>query len=229
MNKILMASLATLAFSASAVYGKGLETLSNSNPETEQKAEAGKDAKPADGAAAASTEPMVQSAASKAIAQKLWIATSFGWVKVSRSEGDWNGSGMTDVAIGYKLMPIGTNMSIDGTYRYAPVAISGEIDDRSYRGVWETHYFGGRFKYNVSQSLTALGTAEAGYVLVYLRPTDNLEQEAKYEENGFSMVVGGGADWHLLENGAFSAGPRLNLGFGSVTTIQVAGAATFLF
>lgn len=223
-NKIALVGITTFYLMTPKAVAKGLETLADKNPENAPAAGEG-----TGDAAATAAAPMEQSAASKAIAQKLWLATTFGWAHVSSSKGEWKGSGMTDIAVGYKVLPLAANMSVDATYRYAPIAVSGQVDDRSYRGVWDCHYLGGRFNYKMSDSLSAVGTAEAGYVLVYLRPTDGLDQESKHEENGFSMVVGGGADWHLLEKGAVSAGPRLNVGFGSVTTIQVAGAATFVF
>ena len=210
---------------ASRLHAKGLDKLSENNPENDE--EAADAEKPAEDAAAAAT-PMVQSDSSKAIAGKLWIATSYGWVIPSRSEGDWKGSGMSDLSIGYKILPMSATMSVDGTYRYAPVAVSGDVDGHSYRGVWETHYFGGRFNYGLSSTLTAVGTAELGYVLVYLTPTDNLELDAKHEGNGAALALGGGVDWQLFEKGA-ALGPRLNVAFGSVSTIQVSGAVTFLF
>lgn len=214
-----------------AALAKGLDQLSENNPEKaeEAPAEGGEEAEAAAEGEQAATTPPPPSAASAAISQKLYLATSYGWVKASRSEGDWEGSGMSDLTVGYRIMPLGAKMSVDGTYRFAPVAVSGVVDEHTYRGIWETHFFGGRFNYNVSPTMTAIGTAELGYVVVHLNPTDNLELDPNHEKSGAAFAVGGGADFFLFEKNAFAVGPRLALGFGSVSTIQVAASVSFVF
>jgi hypothetical protein len=109
------------------------------------------------------------------------------------------------------------------------VSVVGEIDGNSYRGVWETHYFGSKADYKLNSKIVLTGGLEAGYVLVYLTPTDGLETEKKHEENGVSVSLGGGADFSMSENGAFTVGPRLNAGFGGFTTVQVSASAGFMF
>lgn len=230
---VTLSGLAVLMLVPTTLMAKGLDKLSENNPENTAVPAEDAATKPADDAAtgdvaAVPTTPLEKSDTSKAITDKLSISTSFGWASVSRSEGTWEGSGMSDVAIGYKVVMLGSNMNIDATYRYAPVAVSGDVDRHSYRGVWDTHYVGGRFNYNISPTLTALGTAELGYVLVYLHPTDGLETVTKHEDNGVAFAIGGGADWQILEKG-LAVGPRLALAFGSVSTVQVAGAVTFGF
>ncbi len=222
MQFLLLSAGLTLCGPALA---KGLDELSQSNPEDA--------AAPAEGAgegdaAKAKTPTMTQSATSKALADKLLLATSFGWVSASKSKGDWQGSGMTDLTIGYKLAALNAQMSLAGTYRYAPVAVSGVEDDASYRGVWETHFFGARMNYAMSPTMAIIGSGELGYTQVHLKPTDGQEQVTKHEAGGGQVALGGGADFQLFEKG-MTVGPKLVLGFGSFTTIQVAGSVGFLF
>ena len=226
MRKTTVALFAGLIFAGAPALGEGLDELSQGNPEKAQEAE------PAEGEgegepAAAKTPAMVQSATSKSLADKLFFQTSFGWVKASKGKGEWSGGGMSDFAAGYKLAALNSAMSIAGTYRYAPVAVSGVEDDVSYRGIWETHFFGARLNYVTSPSLTVVGTGELGYTMVHTAPVDGQEQDKKAEAGGGQVALGGGADFQIVEK--VHAGPRLVLGFGSFTTIQVAGAVGFLF
>lgn len=225
MRKTYFALLAGLILAGAPALGEGLDELSQGNPEKAQE-EAPAEGE-GEGEAAAKTPAMVQSATSKAIADKLFFQTSFGWVKASKSKGKWSGSGMSDFAAGYRLAALSSAMNIAGTYRYAPVAVSGVEDDVSYRGVWETHFFGARLDYATSPSMTVVGTGELGYTMVHTTPVDGQEQDKKAEAGGGQVALGGGVDFQLVEK--MHAGPRLVLGFGSFTTIQVAGAVGFLF
>jgi hypothetical protein len=208
-----------------AAVAKGLSELSDENP-AEQ---------PADGAKeeggdeeGAKTEAVKQpGAASKALADKLFLSTSGGWATGSRSDGKWTASGMSDLEVGYKLVTLNKQMNVFGTYRYAPMAVAGTVDDRSYRGVWEAHFFGGRFNYQLSKTLTALASGELGYVLVHVNDTDGLAPETKVSNPGVQLAVGGGADFMLIDK--WTVGPRLVVGVGGFTTVQVAAAAGFLF
>ena len=141
---------------------------------------------------------------------------------------------MSDITAGYKIpMSLGDLMRLFATYRYAPIAVSGEQerDDglHSYRGVWEAHYLGTKLDYDINETLTAIGTFEAGYVLVYLDSVDGLPVPKTHESNNGSVALGGGLDWQLFGENAFKAGPRLHAGFGGFTTFQLSAAATFLF
>ncbi len=224
-----MRSMQSLVLSAGLMLcgpalAKGLDELSQGNPEDAEAPAEGA----GEGGAQAKTPTMTQSATSKELADKLSLATSFGWVSASKGKGEWHGGGMSDLTVGYKLAAINAQMSIAGTYRYAPVAVSGVEDDASYRGVWETHFFGAHMNYVMSPTMTVVGTGELGYTQVHLKPTDGQEQVTKHEAGGGQVALGGGADFQLFEKG-MTVGPKLVLGFGSFTTIQVAGSVGFLF
>jgi hypothetical protein len=222
----LPALVATLAFAASNAAAKGLDELSQGNPSA-----AGADGLEGDGGEGgiAKAPPPPPTEFSKKVAGNMSVATSFGWLMASKSKGEWKGGGgMTDLTIAYKVATLSATMTADGTYRYAPMAVSGTEDDHSYRGVWEAHYFGGRMRYALRPNLSAVGSGELGYVMVHVTPVDGLPEEDEAGKSGVSIALGGGADWQIFEPG-FTVGPRLNVGFGSFTTVQVSGAATFVF
>lgn len=225
---------------ASLASAKGLDDLSNNNPEAaegegEGAAPAGEgegegEAKEGKGAGGKGEAAKPQGALSKTLSQNLSIATGFARVIASKSTGDWESNGMTDLTVAYKLSSLSKIMNLHGTYRYAPVAVSGTEDEHSYRGVWEAHMFGARVAYQVSQTLTALGSAELGYVASHLTPIDGLDPVVKkHEASGATFAVGGGADWTIGDKAGFAGGPRLFAGFGSFTIVQIGGALSFLF
>jgi hypothetical protein len=223
--------LAGLVASASGQsMAKGLDDLSGQNPEVKAEEESTEGEKPAAaGEKTAEAAPAAPVSYEGPLHQKLSFATSFGWVSASRSKGDWSGNGMSDLSVGFRYMTLNPTLSLVGTYRYAPINVVGEEDGHSYRGVWEAHYLGTRADYKLNPKTTLTGGLEAGYVLVYLLPVDGQETEKKHENNGVSITLGGGADFMLSENWAFSAGPRVYAGFGSFTTIQVGASAGFMF
>ncbi len=237
MKKIISTMFVAVALCSypSIALGKGLDDLSDQNPEVKDPdSKTGDEASPAANAVtgeAATTTATNQAPVSHegAMHQKLTFSTSFGLVYASRSKGDWRGNGMSDLTVGYRYLTMSPKLSLVGTYRYAPVNVVGEIDGNSYRGVWESHYFGSKADYKLNSKIVVTGGMEAGYVLVYLTATDGLETASKHEDNGVSITLGGGADYLMTENGAFTIGPRLNAGFGSFTTVQVAASAGFMF
>jgi hypothetical protein len=221
-----------LCTNPSLALGKGLDDLSEQNPEVKAENEGGEAANGSEATAESQQTSATNQAPvpnNPALANKLSFSTSFGWVYASRSKGEWRGNGMSDISIGFRYLTMSPKLSVVGTYRYAPVNVVGEVDGNSYRGVWETHYFGSKADFKLNASTVLTGGLEAGYVLVYLTPTDGLETEKKHEENGVSISLGGGADFSMTDNGTFTVGPRINAGFGSFTTVQVAASAGFMF
>ncbi len=238
MRITFVAAFAILTTSASA---KGLEQLSTQNPET--KAESGEESSSGGSDNSSSSESSGDKKAAnknflgkaidedlgKVIDKNLFFGTSYGWVIAKKSGADISGGGMTDFTIGYKVAMLNKQMTAYATYRYAPVAVSGEIETRSYRGIWETHFVGTRVSYEISQSLNALGTAEVGPAIVHMNATDGLPDDPDHETSGFQLALGGGANWDMDKRGGFTLGPRLSAAFGSFTTIQIGGGFGFLF
>jgi hypothetical protein len=227
MRVKLLSLFVALAWNGGAL-AKGLEELGQSNPETQ--ASEGEEKAAAEGEEGENkAAPQPPGALSQTLAEKLYMATSFGWVSASKSDGEWKSSGMSDFQIGYLVMKLNAQMSVHGTFRYAPIAVSGEQESHLYRGVWEVYNFGGRFNYRVSPTILAVGTGELGYVKADLNAVDGLEPIEDHQAGGAMLSVGGGADFALTEKGSFSAGPRLYAGFGSYSAIQLSAAASFLF
>ncbi len=229
VKNVLLAGL--LMAVASVATAKGLDSLSSSNPDSAEEGDKGDKHAKGDGdqGEKADAAPKVKSAASKSVGGNLFMSTSFGWINASRGSGTWRSSGMSDVLIGYKVATLSPTMSVAGTYRYAPIGVSGEEGLHSYRGVWEMHNFGGMLNYVVNPSIAAIGTAEVGYVAAHLHSTDGLTEDPKAEKGGVSVGAGGGADFSIGEKNTVSVGPRLRLSFGSFSTVQLAGAFNFLF
>src|SRR5690349_1582542 len=98
----LMSFLSLVAVSGLA-QAKGLDELSQDNPDSEIGAGDEDKGSQATGEGAKSTAPMVKSETSKALTDKLFVGTSFGWVKASKSEGEFTGGGMSDFTVGYKF------------------------------------------------------------------------------------------------------------------------------
>lgn len=230
--KLKSLCIAVLFVSAPKIsLAKGLEDLSGQNPETktEEEVAEGAEGNSAEAANPSDAAPAAPVSYAGPLHQKLSFATSFGWVKASRSKGDWRSNGVSDISVGYRYLVMNPTLSLVGTYRYAPINVVGEEDGQSYRGVWEAHYLGTRAEYQLNKKTMLTGGLEAGYVLVYLLPVDGQETQKKHENNGASVTLGGGADFMLSENWAFTAGPRLYAGFGSFTTFQLGASAGFMF
>lgn len=248
-SQILGFGLAALALGFSAPYGiaKGINELSQSNPANEAGKSEGADGVEQDkksdkpvspmnsvtgekGGASAEQKPPVElekSEMSKAIAGRLFIGTSYGWIFGSRSKGKWSArGGMSDLTVGYKWRSFAKAYDAFGTYRYAPMSVQGEQDFQSYRGIWEVHYVGGKVARQIKNILT-FGTLEAGYMVSHVLSTDGLSENPNAQEGGFSLALGGGADFKLIDQVA--VGPRLTVSVGSIRTVQLAGAASFVF
>ena len=144
MRTWIIAPAIVAALCSGRAAAKGLDTLSQNNPEGE-----GGDAEDGDGGSgAASAAPMQQSATSRALDGKLFLASTGGFVFASKSSGDWHSDGMSDVSIGYKMpFALGAKSGAFATYRYSPISVHGSQDGQSYRGIWETHLLGGRINF----------------------------------------------------------------------------------
>lgn len=165
------------------------------------------------------------SATSKALAGKLGIFTDLGFYRIlDAPEGEWttNANASGGILWRFGLSP---TMAIRASFRYVPNEVTVESGIRSYRGIVETYLGGGIFDYKW-RSMHILASLELGYTLVYLKALDHIENE-DIENSEMVVALGSGVDWDVFEK--FKVGPRLYAGLGNFQTIQVSGAATFLF
>lgn len=229
-----------LGLMSSAASGKGLEELADKNPETappepaesEPVKDSSKD-KPvgetseAEGEAeATSVKP---SAASNALKGKAFLFTSLGWVRASQAEGSWSSSGFSDFGFAYQVASISDTAKLSVTYRYNPVAVTGTVNNHSYRGVWETHNLGALMRYSMPKRISAVAGGEVGYLRSHLSPTDGLTPESKAVKHGVTLTLSGGGDYKVSETGEFTLGPRLYFSLGASTQVQFGLTAGFGF
>lgn len=223
--------LAALDFDGTA-SGKGLDELGQSNPENLNSSPDPSNSTEADGQTSAKSNAQTIDSASiagRTLSEKLQIGTSYGWVKASKAQGQWTTSGMSDITVAYEVARLNSKTNIFGTFRYAPIAVSGKQDRQLYRGVWEVYNLGARAHYLLKQDVIAVLSGEIGYVRASLTPIDSLPETAKHSVGGAMLTIGGGADVALAENKTILIGPRLFAGFGSYSVYQVSAAASFLF
>lgn len=229
--KTLLTSAILIAFTSHAA-GKGLDELSDQNPENPQPVEPTAETE----LPQSTEEPVVEPKAEEAMVDaqkpsprplqdKLFLATSAGWVKASLPEGEWTSSGMADFSVGYLVHEAG--FQLFSTYRYAPAAAAGDVEDRAYRVVLESHNFGVLGAWKLSDTMKALGSFEAGVLITGVEALDEAEPESSHVKSGGVATIGGGADWRLMEK--FDLGPRLYASFGSATMIQFGAQAGFFF
>jgi opacity protein-like surface antigen len=215
---------------SSSVTAKGLDELS---PETTEPGEPAPTEEPAaaestaeETVAAEVTPPPPPSETSKAIANKLFLTTGFGFSTLAGESGEYAAGGAADVVVGYVLdmQIMGFNMAV--TYRYQPIDFTLDVDNRSYRGVIEGHHFGSNY-FLKRDALTYVVVSELGVMRPSVLPLDGLDSDDGVEKMGVNVTVGGGVDYQVMDK--VSVGGRLMVGSGTFTVVQLATAASFMF
>lgn len=230
------------------LQAKGLDTLQAETPEvaptpagtqTEAPAVAAPPPPPAPVAPAkAGAEPAAAVDASKTAAplpppqppglQKIYVATGFSFVNLSKSGAGWHSSANGDIEIGHKIKQFGDKLDLFGTFRYRPVAADVVKDERSYRAVVEAFLFGAKSHYLLTPKLTAFGSAEIGVVQTHVTSLDSYsETDKSLEKSGVDLSLGGGVSYLVLEK--IGVGSRLALGSGTYKTLQLGLDLRFLF
>jgi hypothetical protein len=165
-----------------------------------------------------------RSASSKAIEDKLVLGTGLGWISLSGQGGNWAAGFHNQLFMTYALPVNVAGFALAGSFRYLPMDVTPKIDNNSYRGVVEGLMFGaeGRMKVTVPTNMTYVATAELGFMKTSLDPADDLAKVSSHGKSGVSLAVGGGADWTFLS--MLAGGPRVRLGFGSYSMVEISGA-----
>lgn len=207
-------------------YGKGLDEL-----EPPAESETSGASKPSEESLSAVKGGSSDEFWNEYIVNKLAVATSFGLSDVRNGSENWRGSGMSDIFFTYDLGISLFGGGLFGTFRYAPMDVAPQVfqdgQDQAYTGVIEHYLAGAEYRMLLGEEFWAVGDAELGLVFTHLNDQVGLPDEKQPEDTGFLLNVGGGLDWQLLKK--FRLGPRLRVGLGSFTTIQLSGHATFAF
>lgn len=208
---------------ADITEGRGQDQLTpdvseESSPQAENNEEA--DAPPTEASNAARSE------FSKSLEKKLSIGSGVGYTSLSGADG-WT-AGMTgDFRIGYIVSSnFLANGSASITYRYLPLDVTVQTDNQSYQGVIESHYFGGTWT-KQTEGVEIIASGEVGLVDISLSSTDGQTENESLEDGTFSVALGGGANWTILDK--VKAGPRAYIGFGAKSYFQLGGTISFLF
>jgi len=184
----------------------------------------------------AKTEPkavvkpvVVQSQQSKALENRLSLATSLGWAVVKPANGTWTGIGASDISTRWRESNKGDG-KVFITARYAPVAGVWTVDDRDYDTTLHGIFGGAEYEKPIEfmGAPTIKAGVELGYMLVYAKPQDKAEAASDVKGGKVNLAAGGGADWAIL-NGKIKVGPFARLHFVGFTIVNVGGSVNFVF
>jgi hypothetical protein len=241
-------------FSSSAIFGKGLDTLTpevkeEPAPEAEKKEGTEAPAQPEPAAETpappaatvpaetppvattpAVTEPVQtfeRSNISKQIENKMYVGTGIDVGTLSASKGDWSSAAGSHLAIGYKLQEKPGKYDLYGTFRYTPFDVVVESSGLSYNGVVEGYHAGAEMVRVWKDKWDYVAFAELGYWVVTLYPSDAFDKDADLEKRGATVAAGGGFNWSPLDK--VKIGPRASVGFGRFQSVRISGVAEFAF
>lgn len=163
---------------------------------------------------------------SKALSNKLFVGTGFGFSTMDSSEGgEWVAGGATDVQVGYFWGGAIMGFQMAATYRYQAVDVTVEEKGLSFRGVVESHFFGTNYVMPKS-GYDIVAISELGFATIHMNSLDNFGSDFD-QETAVIANLSGGADWQVLEK--IKVGARLNVGAGSVSFVQLASSVSFMF
>ena len=172
-------------------------------------------------------EPLVRSATSKKLDQRLALGTSFGWAKVKPATGTWEGLGASDVTMSWR-----TSKKADGnlfvTARYAPYAGTWKLDNRYYNATAHGLFVGPQWRLSSVESAVAIKAGiELGYFLVYSSAQDGQEVDGAAKAGKANFGAHSEFEWTFLEK--VHAGPFLRVNSGGFNIAQFGGAVSFVF
>jgi hypothetical protein len=196
--------------------------------------------KATDTKAAEKAAPEPPSRAERFVSDNIEIGTAVNFVWASRPGSSWNNSGSgrqgsSDLLLMFNFpnetlgLRETNQLRFKGTFRYSPVAVAGTLDGLPFRGIWEGYLAGiqGRMKTPWAKGMTVLAGVEAGFVFVYLEPTDDFATPKTAEANGAIVSLHTGADWEVMPK--ISVGPRVYTSFGGFQLLQIGLGGTFAF
>ena len=170
-----------------------------------------------------------KSAVSILLTDKLVMSVGSGFALIDSSKGDWATKGTGDLSISYLIKKeILKNTSLLVTFRYHPIDVIVEEPETEYRGIVEGFLFGSQANYYLNPRISAVATAELGYLKTSIKPMmTTITSDDDVKSSGVNFLIGGGADWKFLEK--ILLGPRLIFGSGRFTTIQLSANVGLIF
>ncbi len=176
----------------------------------------------------ANDKVMVKSATSKALDQRLRLATSLGLVRSPEAaKGTYAAGGGADVSLLWDFVK-NPGYSLLASLRYAPFRVDAEIEGRNYTGVVEGYHLGLLYMPAIfTKDLILVAGAELGYLLVSLDASEKFvtSKDDSKDELQYSVVTG--IEWRIAKK--ISIGPRIYYGFGNIQVGQVGASFSFLF
>jgi hypothetical protein len=165
---------------------------------------------------------------SKKLDGKIFLRTTINRAFLSGTGGEWKGSGMSDIKVGY-LLPVSLlpKSQLWGTFRYAPFDATVITDDFTYRGSVESYLPGAVFKFSLSDGMVLFGSFELGYAVVHFEDSDGLDGTDGPDGNGVMVGLGAGLDFKIGEK--LLAGPHLDIGAGTATLVALGGGVSLVF
>ena len=165
------------------------------------------------------------------LADKLAVGTSFGWLVTFGTEGQWRSGGGSDLTVTYALpIVLPAQMSLHGSYRYAPTTIAGTQDRRSYRGITESHLLGAQLVFPLADALDLLVSSDLGYMAVHLDSLDGQFVDQSHSADSAVFACGAGTSWQVpgLDD-TVTVGSKVVAEFGAFPALRVSATSTFLF
>jgi hypothetical protein len=215
---------------ASQGFAKGLDTLqadSDKAPAANAPLPGGAPTPASDTVPAAGTaiQPAIQTVppgTSVAVpdVDRMYLASSFSWINLSGSKGDWVTGTTADIEAGYRFLTILQKFDLFGTFRYRPTEALVQQDNREYRAIVETYLFGAKGRMALNSKIAVNASAELGMSQTHLNSNDSLPTiDQSLEKSGVDLNLGGGVSYLVLEK--FAVGGKLTLGTGAYKSVQL--------
>jgi hypothetical protein len=152
--------------------------------------------------------------------ERMYLASSFSWINLSGSKGDWVTGTTADIEAGYRFLTILQKFDLFGTFRYRPTEALVQQDRREYRAIVETFLFGAKGRMALNSKLAVNASAELGMSQTHLNSNDSLPTiDQSLEKSGVDLNLGGGVSYLVLEK--FAVGGKLLLGTGAYKSVQL--------
>lgn len=171
--------------------------------------------------------PIVRSATSIALDERLSLGTAIGWAYVKPSAGTWSGLGTSTLSGSWRKSPK-PDGSLFITGRYTPYSGVWRLNDRDYDTTIHGGFIGASWLLPFAPGKSEIKAGvELGYLMVYAIPQDGAEVDGKAKggkvAGGFSTEI----NWTFLSK--LKIGPVIRVGAGSFSSVFVGAAANYVF